>query len=163
MKAFTVGLADPHARVTENEWRAAMVRLRDSILYCPGCGAENFYDQESLRDAGGRPPECWACKKPVPLPFRIRLGRAVVMLNHDTRLYPHHVDTGRLYDFGQPVAEVSRHPRNPSQWGLKNLGTSKWTVSVSDGTVSDVEPGRSAGLANGVRINFGVLEGEVRY
>ena len=162
-KAFTGGLTDPQARVTENEWRGAMVRLRDSIMYCPACGAENFYDQEALKDARGAAPTCWSCRKTVAIPFRIRLGRAVVMLNHDSRLYPHHTDPNRPHVFDHPVAEVSQHPKNPSRWGLKNLGTGKWTLAAADGTLSDIEPGRSAELANGAKINFGALEGEVRY
>jgi serine/threonine protein kinase len=53
-KAFTVGIRDPgHGRVTENEWRSAMVRLGDSILYCGHCGAETFYDPEALQASGG--------------------------------------------------------------------------------------------------------------
>jgi hypothetical protein len=162
-KAFTTGLTDPQGRVTENEWRTAMVRLRDGILYCADCGTENFYDQEAMKDAGGAPPTCWNCKKATRLPFRMRIGRAVVMLNHDTRLYPHHVDPNRAYDFAHPVAEVSRNPRNPSQWGLKNLSTGKWTLTTPDGAVTDVEPGRSAPLASGGRINFGAIEAEMRY
>ena len=85
------------------------------------------------------------------------------MLNHDTRLFPHHVDPDRTYDFVHPVAEVSRHPRDPSKWGLKNLSTGKWTFTADGGRLTDVEPGRSVPLANGVRINFGAVEGEVRY
>lgn len=162
-KAFTTGLSDPHARVTENEWRAAIVRLRDGIHYCSACGGENFYDQDALRDAGGTPLSCWACKKPLTLPFRIRLGRSIVMLNHDARLFPHHVEPSREYEFDHPVAEVSQNPKNPSQWGLKNLGHAKWTVLGADGKVTDVEPGRSASLGNGVRINFGSVDGEIRY
>jgi DNA-binding helix-hairpin-helix protein with protein kinase domain len=161
-KAFTVGLVDPYARVTENEWRAAMVRLRDNIMYCPSCSAENFYDADAMKENGGRPSGCWACRKAILLPFRIRLGRSVVMLNHDTRLYPHHLDPASNYDFSHPMAEVNRHPRNTSQWGLKNLGMVKWTLVAADGTVTDVDPGRSANLANGTRINFGALEGEVK-
>jgi DNA-binding helix-hairpin-helix protein with protein kinase domain len=165
IKAFTTGLADPHGRVTENEWRAAMVRLRDSIMYCTcsRAGTENFYDQEALKASGGAPSSCWQCKKQLTLPFRLRIGKTVVMLNHDTRLYPHHVEPNHEYDFAHPVAEISQNPRNPSQWGLKNLSTAKWTLARSDGTIADVEPGRSASLANGVRINFSAIEGEVRY
>jgi DNA-binding helix-hairpin-helix protein with protein kinase domain len=162
-RAFTAGLLDPHSRVTENEWRAAMVRLRDGILYCPACAAANFYDQVALREAGGSPPACWACKKPVTLPFRIRLGRGVVMLNHDTQLFPHHVEPGQEYVFDHPVAEVTRHPKKPGQWGLKNLGHTKWTLAGDNGQVVDVEPGRSAALVNGTRVNFGAVQGEVRY
>lgn len=140
-----------------------MVRLRDGIMYCPACGAENFYEAGALKDAGGAPPACWACKKAVQLPFRIRFGRSVVMLNHDTRLYPHHVDPAAAYDFAHPVGEVNRHPKSAGQWGLKNLGAGKWALVAANGAVTDVEPGRSASLANGVRINSGALEGEVRF
>ncbi|NEP60124.1 MAG: serine/threonine protein kinase, partial [Symploca sp. SIO2G7] len=49
-KAFTEGIRDPqNGRVRENEWRSAMIKLRDSIIYCPHCGgAENFYDVHLL-------------------------------------------------------------------------------------------------------------------
>jgi hypothetical protein len=97
----------------------------------------------------------------LPLPPRIRVGRSVVVLNHDTRLFPHHVDDQRLYDFSRPVAAVSRHPQNPALWGLQNVSTEKWVISAADG-VKDVAPGRNVTLAPGIRINFGRAEGEVR-
>ena len=54
--------------------------------------------------------------------FIVRLATAfahtdVVMLNHDTLLYPHHLDTERRYEFA-PVAEITQ--RNPQVWGLRN-------------------------------------------
>mgnify|MGYP007050332111 FL=1 len=85
------------------------------------------------------------------------------MLNHDTRLYPHHVDDDKLYDFGAAIAEVVRHPKDLSIWGLRNLGTEKWTVTTDAGqTYQDVAPSRSVTLAVGTRINFGKQEGEIR-
>jgi DNA-binding helix-hairpin-helix protein with protein kinase domain len=163
-KAFTNGLRDPkHGRVTENEWKAAMAQMRDSILYCQKCAAENFYDPDALKAAGGKSPRCWSCCTDVNLPFRIRIGKAVTMLNHDSCLYPHHVDDEKLYDFSQPIAEVTRHPKDPNLWGLKNRGREKWVVTVADGSFKDVEPGRSVALARGTRINFGKVEGEIGY
>jgi DNA-binding helix-hairpin-helix protein with protein kinase domain len=161
-RAFTDGIRDPqNGRVRESEWRAAMVRLRDSLLYCAGCGAENFYDPDRLRMPGSQPAACWACGGLLQLPPRIRVGRSVVVLNHDTRLFPHHVDDQRLYDFSRPVAAVSRHPQDPALWGLQNVSAEKWVISAADG-VKDVAPGRNVTLAPGVRINFGRVEGEVR-
>ncbi len=163
-KAFTSGIRDPqHGRVTENEWRSAMVRLRDSIMYCRQCSAENFYDAEALQASGGKPLACWSCGKDLLLPFRIRIGKTVAMLNHDSKLFPHHVDDAKLFDFSKPVGEVVRHPQNPGVWGLKNLSSDKWVVTGPDGSVKDVEPGRSATLGSGSRINFGKAEGEIRY
>jgi DNA-binding helix-hairpin-helix protein with protein kinase domain len=162
IEAFTVGLHDPLERVRESEWRAAMVKLRDSVFYCAGCGAESFYDVDALRAAGGQPGTCWACDKALVLPPRLRIEKGIVMLNHDTQLYPHHLDDQRMYDFSQPLAEVTQHPTRPDLWGLKNLTTEKWVITTADGTVKDVEPGRNVPLAIGTQINFGRKEGEIR-
>jgi len=160
VKAFTDGLKDPTARVRESEWRQTLVRLRDSLIYC-ACGAENFYDRDALQ-ANNTLNACWSCKKIPTPPPRIRLERQVVMLNHDTKLYPHHIDPQRAYDFSQPQAEISRHPKDPNLWGLKNLSGEKWVATLTDGAVKDIEPGRSVTLANGTRINFGKIKGEIR-
>ena len=92
---------------------------------------------------------------------RIRIGKSVVMLNHDARLYPHHLDDSAPFRFDQPMAEVSQHPSDPSRWGLKNLGAEGWTATSADGTVRGVEPGRNVLLAVGTRIHFGKAEGEI--
>lgn len=163
IRAFTDGIRDPlHGRVRESEWREAMIRLRDSILYCSVCGAENFYDVQALR-TNGHGGNCWSCHRPLQLPFRIRLGRTVVMLNRDTELYLHHTDGNRDYDFSQSTAAVSQNPQNLSQWGLKNLSGEKWVSTMPDGTITEIPPGRSVSLAKGRKIHFGRLEGEIQY
>lgn len=168
-RAFTEGIADPvHGRVRESEWRAAMIQLRDVLCYCPNCQAENFYDAEALRASGNSHSvgNCWACGQPVRLPPRIRLvqgsGHQVVVLRHDSKLYPHHIDHACAYDFRQPMAEIAIHPTNPSIWGLRNLTSEKWVATTANGTVHDVAPGRTVTIATGTRINFGPSEGELR-
>jgi DNA-binding helix-hairpin-helix protein with protein kinase domain len=163
IRAFTNGIRDPlNGRVRETEWRGAMIKLRDSIVYCAGCGSDNFYCADGMKATGGQPGPCWSCRKQIRLPARIRVGNNIVMLNHDTRIFPHHIDSGRLFDFLSPVAEMVQHPQNPAIWGIKNLSKEKWVVTTAEGKVSDVEPGRSLTLAVGTRINFGKSEGEIR-
>ena len=163
-KAFTSGIHDPSSgRVRESEWRAAMIRLRDSILYCQHCGTENFFDASGLTHSPGSAGACWSCRKWIQFPFRIIIRRSVVLLNHDTRLYPHHVDERRMYDFSEPVAEVTRHPQQAHIWGLKNLSDMSWYCQTSnDADAVEVPPGRSVALADGTRIRFGKSEGEIR-
>lgn len=163
-RSFTDGLRDPdNGRVRENEWRTALVRLRDSIFYCPHCKAQNFYDVEALKLSGGKPAPCWQCKCQVQLPFRIRIGDNVIMLNQDTKLYPHHINTQTRWDFSQPVAEVTRHPTDPTRRGLKNLSQDRWVLVKPDGSMQDVESGKNAALVAGNKIQFGTTEGEIRY
>jgi hypothetical protein len=161
IRSFTSGLKDiKNGRVRESEWRAAMIRLRDSILYCHKCGAENFYE-DAAGSGSGSQPCCWSCNAGLNFPFKLRVNRCVVMLNHDSRLFPHHIDPQKIYDFSAPVAAVVRHPQQPDIWGLKNLGEEKWSSVNSAGSIRDIEPGQSITLAHGRRINFGKLEGEI--
>jgi hypothetical protein len=84
------------------------------------------------------------------------------MLNHNTRLFPHHIIPQKLYDFSAPFAEVTRHPLNPNKWGLKNMSEENWTVIDMNGSLKDIKPGNSTAITNGIRIQFGVTEGEIR-
>lgn len=157
--AFTRGLFDTQARVRENEWRSALIRLRDSLLYC-SCGAENFYDLTARQQ--GDDIACWACAKTLIIPPRLRSDNALVMLNHNTRLYPHHIDKNQRFVFDHPVAVINRHPQDPERWGLQNLTNSAWTITTSDNSIKTVEPQRSVALASGVRIDFGNTVADIR-
>jgi serine/threonine protein kinase len=112
-RSFTAGLREPlHGRVRESEWRVALTRLRDTIVYCPRCGGENFYAAEALQGTVQR-ASCWSCKSEIAHPLRIQIGKQVVMLNHDTQLFPHHIDDGQPYDFSRPIAALVQHPTQP--------------------------------------------------
>jgi serine/threonine protein kinase len=161
-KAFTDGISDPqHGRVRESNWRGAMVRLRDAIIYCVHCKAENFHDSNGSNASQENPGPCWSCARQLRLPPRVRIGKSFVMLNHDTTLFAHHVDEEKRYDFTQTVAAVTKHPTNQTIWGLKNLSGQTWSTTNSKGETKDVVPGRSVTLALGTRINFGHAEGEI--
>ena len=163
VRSFTDGLRDPiNGRVTESEWRSALVRLRDSLLNCPHCRAENFYDGEALKASGGKPSGCWSCKRDIPLPFRMRIGKNVLILGPRVKLFPHHVNPNSMYDFSAPIAEVTVHPTQPDVLGLKNLTGNKWTYQGPDRTIKEVTQGMSCRLAAGSVINFGSASAEVR-
>lgn len=165
VRAFTGGLHDPHSRVTETVWRNGLLRLRDAIFYCSHCGAENFYDLTAVQQSGGSPGTCWACHETHRLPPRMRIdrGREVVMLNHNTHLYPHHLDASKNFSFKEPVAAVVQHPQNPQIWGLRNDTPQKWTSHDASGQVHEVAPGQTVTLSSGLRLLFGSREGEVRF
>ncbi len=165
-RAFTNGIRDPkNGRIRENEWRSAMSQLVDAIFYCPGCGSENFYDKDALKNTGEKSYACWSCQRDVVLPYKIRIDRNIVMLNHDTKLYPHHIDIAKIsaYDLTAPVAEVNRHPQDPNIWGLKNLSPETWMITTVDGTSRDVHQGQSVTIVKGTKIRFGSLECEITH
>lgn len=162
-KAFTEGVRDPeNGRVMETVWQMIMSRARDSLFYCPSCDSENFYDPSSAGEGGGGKP-CWQCARPLRWPPRIRIGKHVIMLNHDTQLFPHHLSDAPTFDFSSPVAEVTRHPDNPRLWGLTNRSDGKWVCNFPDGSAKDAPPGRSVPLNGGIKIHFGTADGELRF
>ena len=162
IQAFTEGLRDTNRRVQETAWRKAMIRLRDSIVYCPYCGEENFYDQDYLKDHNGKTQDCWSCKRDIILPARLKLDKNIITLNYDTKLYPHHLEGYTSYDFSHPVAEMTQHPTNPEIWGLKNLSDEKWVITNANGEIKDVPPGRTVTLDTKIKISFGKVEGEIK-
>jgi DNA-binding helix-hairpin-helix protein with protein kinase domain len=158
-RAFTVGLASPAHRVFESEWIDVLTRARDALIPCAQCREENFYDPRSKTKAG----TCWGCRLPLITPPRIRFTNgALVVLNADSQLFPHHIDPSRRLDFGQPVADLSRHPSDPNLWGLRNLSHETWQATSADGRASAISPGRSVRLAQGTKIHFGKVEGELQ-
>ena len=163
IRVFTQGIKDPeNGRVFESEWRSGLIKLRDSIVFCQKCGCENFHDADSLKKSGDTAPKCWNCNAKITLPPRIKIGNLVVLLNHNTKLYPYHLDP-MSYDFSKSIAELSRNPSNPDIWGLKNISDRSWQVTRIDGTALEVPSGKNVALGKGIRINFGRSEGEILY
>jgi serine/threonine protein kinase len=161
LRAFTAGLYDPSARISENEWRSIFTRMRDQIYYCDNCGSENF-----LLDSGNSPgslpeQECWSCHQTLPPPLRMRLVHHAVVLNQDTVLFAHHLDANRRNDFSQIMAEMALHPTRENVWGMKNVSAQTWNSFSPTGASIAVPSGRSVSMIRGLRIRFGNVEGTV--
>jgi DNA-binding helix-hairpin-helix protein with protein kinase domain len=161
-KAFTAGVRDAeHGRVTEGEWKFTLGRLQDSLLAC-SCGKQGFFDPAQLDACGRYQKTCWNCGRVPPLPFRLHVGKLAIVLGDDMKLAAHHLDDHSDFEADDPLAEVTRHPTNPNARGLKNVSSGRWVATTADGTVKDVEPGKSIVLAAGTKIAFGRQTGEIR-
>ena len=53
-----------------------------------------------------------------------------------------------------------RNPKNPALLGLRNESKDNWTYIKTDGSHLVVAPGKTAGIAKGAKIDFGVKTGE---
>lgn len=166
-RAFTEGLHDPvHGRVQETEWRRAMSQLRDAVMTCPQCGAENFYDVRRI-SAKQLAFKCWNCAVEMPsTPLRMGIRRRgarpgdpplhVVVLESGATLCCHHTEGGS-YEFDVPRAEVVAG--DPPY--LVNRSQGAWQAEHAGQGVT-VEPGASIPLTAGLRIVFGRAEAEVK-
>lgn len=157
IKAFTDGVTNPTKRIVERIWMDASIRLLDSIMICPNCGAEVFFDE--YKEQHGHNHECWNCKSVLKAPPQIKIGRHRILLNLMSTIKAHHLYGN--YDLDTKVASVTQNPNNPGQWGLKNESNENWTYMRADGTQALLPPGRTAALASGAKINFGTIIGEI--
>jgi DNA-binding helix-hairpin-helix protein with protein kinase domain len=154
IEAFTTGLRDPSRRTQESIWRRAMARLRDLVILCAACNHQNLHDP-----AAPDTKNCWSCGQKLHRPICLTLGKDAVAISPDTRIFPHHINPQKPFDFSAPVGEVAQHPQNPAIWGLKNMTSAPWNVTMPDGSSRTVDPGRSVSLAPGVKIHFGLTDG----
>jgi DNA-binding helix-hairpin-helix protein with protein kinase domain len=155
VRSFTIGLRSPADRVWESEWRKNLIRMRDAILRCEACSAENFYDE-----GRAQPGDCWNCGKELLEPLRIDFGEESVVLNTDTKLYEHHLNPRARYTFLRPLACVTRHPIQGELCGLRNDSTVAWTVTTPSATTT-IKPRQAVRLEEGLRIDFGSRRGEI--
>jgi serine/threonine protein kinase len=162
IKSFTDGLKDPqNGRVRETTWRNTLLKIRDMIVYCQKCKLENFFDVDQLQSKDLKSIKCWNCKKDIILPPRMKISNNILMLNYNTKIYPYHLDNF-TFTFEKPVAEITQNPNHPEIWGLKNMSERNWLATKPDGSTIEIIPGKNIALANGLKINFGKAEGEIR-
>ena len=157
-QAFTVGIASPNRRVTENKWLETFANLMSGLITCPKCGAEVFYDE--TKEQMGVAHMCWGCQGTVAVPAKVVIGRNKVLLLADTKLYAHHVYNNN--DMDTVVGSVVQNPKNPNLWGIRNEDKVNWTYEKADGTQIPVAQGRSAAIAAGAKIHFGQCTGEFK-
>lgn len=161
IKVFTDGLNDrENGRLLEEDWIDAFRNLRERIFPCPHCGRENIYEEEIK-------PVCWgkSCQKKIVLPpiLKIKIGRRErqIVLNTDTKLYAHQLDS-TLYSVTRGdkiIGEVAKSPNG--KWGLRNLTKTNWSYTQDLGQAKDVEPNKAFVLNDKVQINFGLAQGVI--
>ena len=157
-QAFTIGLKSPARRVTENKWLETFANMMSEIIICPNCGAEVFLDEN--KENLGVAHTCWNCQSIVAVTESIVIGNNRVVINKDTKLYQHHINSNG--DMDTVIGSISINPNNPNIWGIRNDGTDNWTYIKADGMQVPVAPGKSAAIVSGAKINFGEIIGEFK-
>lgn len=109
-------------------------------------------------------PSCWNsnCKNiNREIMYILIDDRKMIVLNYDTRIYIHHVDSSFGYDFTRIVAQITKHPNNDNLWGLKNFSEIIWKVKKTNSDDIEVFPNQSLLLAPDTTIDFGKTKGTI--
>lgn len=155
---FTEGLKDPkNGRTGEIIWRKNLLKLRDSIMLCSNCKAENFIYSGNGRNSGKKEYMCWFCDKTQKVPPQLTIsGRGIshtINLNEGTYLYKTHIDNS--YNIEEKVGLVEvRSKGDPITLGLKNISTSEWKYSIGNSELRIIPPQKGIIVKQGITIQF---------
>lgn len=144
-QAFTVGLTEPHRRVTEGQWIRAMSRLRDSLYSCPVCGRTGFWDHEEDDRT------CRSCGRPLTTPLVLQLRRRRLPVSVATEIRTDHL--GRT-DEPEVLGGVLPHPRERGRFGLQNQSAQTWSAIYADEVRHPIPPGETVELVHGLRLEI---------
>ena len=148
--SFTEGLKDPHRRIREITWRRALIKLRDSIVKCPNCQMEVFYD----------PPEesscmCWNCSHNIPAPPKMKITgpgiNRLLMLDEGLDICRSHIDN--LYDLRNKIGKIEKREACKIL-GLTNLSSAPLKYQLNEGELKSIPPQRGICLRSNIKIHF---------
>jgi eukaryotic-like serine/threonine-protein kinase len=151
IRAFTDGLHNPDRRVTEGEWQALFSRIKDSIMTCPRCHAENFSERN------GDAIICWHCHNllsPPPVILIQRPGGEIrLALSLGTTIRRRHIGSSSSQEDGaEIIGTIVPHPAIAGAAGIRNNTRVIWQCTFPDGNTTDVPPDRAVPLNPGTVI-----------
>ena len=146
IRAFKEGLNE-NSRITEQEWKKVLLRLRDDVYRCPKCREENFASAAQ----GGTAP-CIGCKASISAPLILQGKDFAIALLPQKAITAWHTEQG---DFNEQMGVVVQNKNNPNLWGLRNLSDRMWQVSFPNGQNKAVQKGEVFPAVKGVEIDFG--------
>ena len=155
LRAFTDGLHDPSARVTETEWLEALLRLRGLVRSCTVCGTEQLFDESAPHALCAEE----SCRAPLPPPVLLTARpRRAVLLEPGKRL--HRTDLSGTVGGGDAVVgDVVRHPVT-SGLALRNRSGADWHLVRAEQR-PPVPDGAAVLLRDSQVIDFGRAVGRV--
>jgi len=153
IRAFTDGLHVPNRRVTEGEWQNIFSDIKDRIVSCPSCRAENFTGPD------GMTKPCWHCQVTIPMPPLLKIqrpsGELTVALSNGTTIRRRHLPITPVNDDGSEIlGRVVPHPSIPGAAGIRNLSREPWQAVFPDGSRTAVPPEKAVPLNPGTTITI---------
>jgi DNA-binding helix-hairpin-helix protein with protein kinase domain len=159
-RAFTVGLKDPSRRVTEGEWQALFLQLKDCVIACPHDRAENIWEP------GMASLNCWHCKNQIYVPPKLVFahvrGRHYLLLTNETKIMKRHVDPlASEAEEMSLIGQVVQNPSNPQVWGIRNMTQNPWTATFADGSTKEIASQKAVTLTPGTKLNIAGAVAEI--
>ncbi|UTC64525.1 serine/threonine protein kinase [Treponema sp. OMZ 788] len=120
MRNTGVGRGD---RIIEKEWLQMFRKLRQSIVTCPKCKEQTFFNMKKEMY------KCMNCGVNIERPMSLVIGKAIIPLQPTQKIYNYEIDDAEemtIENLNQVVGEVIENPKKPGIWGLKNISKTTW-------------------------------------
>ena len=148
IRVFTEGLLNPDRRVTEGEWQNLFSEMKDSVIPCSVCKAENFFVR------GG---ECWHCHARLSTPpvivFRLPGCEKHLAIFLGTTIRRRHIASSSPEENGtEIIGTVVPHSSIAGAAGIRNNSATAWRCTFPDGSAVDVPHGRAIPLNPGTSV-----------
>ena len=149
-KVFTDGLKNPSARLSDNEWFKILLKLKASIFKCKCKASKRFLVDSTITSYS-----CPKCNTTYPV-YTITNGREKygVIFGNNTKLMPFETDPIDYENHSVISAEMVESAKNPGVVGLRNCSSAEWTVTMPDGTIKQIPPGKAAVFVDGMQVAF---------
>jgi len=137
-------------RLLDEQWLHLLVRLKSSIVKCSHCGSEMFIEHIGKTI-------CPDCKKSISAIGYLKFAKKRSNLEMNVPIY----EGVSLYDYhmNESSEDYKTIAANilvkPGKFGLENKSKNRWTVTAPDGNTNTKQPGETALLTSGTKIDFG--------
>jgi len=145
-------LLKAEGRFLEEQWIHLFMRLKSSMIKCANCG-------DIIFAAGDSPTVCPNCHKNINVAGYLKFAKRtdvniIVPLSSGAKLYDYHItnNTDSSESYEKVVATVLE---KPGKIGLRNDSKNAWTISAPNGKTAIKNPGETAVMHIGFKIDFG--------
>ena len=139
-------------RIMEKEWLQMFKKLRQSVITCPRCKKETFFNMK--KDSY----KCMECGVKIVKPVSLVIGKDIIPLQPNRKLYGYEIDSNQeltILSGCQQVGEVITNPKKPKIWGLRNTSNASWSRITPGGKENVCEPDGVVTIIRGITIKFG--------
>lgn len=149
MRSSGIGRGD---RIIEKEWLKMFEKLRHSIITCPKCKEETFFNMKK------ETCKCLNCGVNIQRPACLVIGKEIIPLQPKQKLYSYEIDSNQeltIESVKQEVGVVIVNPKKNGIWGLKNTSQTTWYRNTPGGKEFICKPGEVVTIVRENKIKFG--------
>lgn len=139
-------------RVMERDWLKMFQKLRHSVIVCPDCGDETFFNMKKENH------KCMNCDAIIARPPVLTIRDELIPLQLDKKLYGWEIDTDKeltIENVDEVWAQVIANPKKPGVFGLKNISDSTWYRHTPGGKEFVCAPNGQVTIIRSNTIKFG--------